>query len=69
MAAIEYTRTQQVAQANGRIGKYFANAVSAFHGWNDARSTRKALKALSDRELEDIGLCRGDIALIAQQHR
>jgi uncharacterized protein YjiS (DUF1127 family) len=29
--------------------------------WNDARVTRKALSTLSDRELDDIGLCRGDI--------
>ena len=29
--------------------------------WNDRRLTRKALSALSARELEDIGLNRGDI--------
>jgi uncharacterized protein YjiS (DUF1127 family) len=29
--------------------------------WNDVRVTRKALSTLSDRELDDIGLCRGDI--------
>jgi uncharacterized protein YjiS (DUF1127 family) len=29
--------------------------------WNDARVTRNALGKLSDRELDDIGLCRGDI--------
>jgi uncharacterized protein YjiS (DUF1127 family) len=29
--------------------------------WNDARVTRNALAKLSDRELDDIGLCRGDI--------
>jgi uncharacterized protein YjiS (DUF1127 family) len=29
--------------------------------WNDARITRKALYKLSDRELDDIGLSRGDI--------
>lgn len=35
-------------------------------GWNDARITRKALSKLSDRELDDIGLCRGDIEMIGR---
>ena len=35
-----------------------AGAVAA---WNDARLTRKTLSQLSDRELDDIGLTRGDI--------
>ncbi|MCL4675477.1 MAG: DUF1127 domain-containing protein, partial [Pararhodobacter sp.] len=29
--------------------------------WNDRRVTRNELSKLSDRELDDIGLCRGDI--------
>lgn len=36
-------------------------------GWNDARVTRGALSKLSDRELDDIGLCRGDIDFIASR--
>lgn len=35
-------------------------------GWNDARVTRKALSKLTDRELDDIGLCRGDIEMIGR---
>lgn len=42
-----------------------ARLSAAFQAWNDARVTRKALSALSDRELDDIGLCRGDIESIA----
>ena len=34
--------------------------------WNDARITRKALGKLTDRELDDIGLCRGDIEIIGR---
>ena len=34
--------------------------------WNSARVTRKALSKLSNRELDDIGLCRGDIDLIGR---
>ncbi len=41
------------------------NAFGTLATWNDARTTRKALNALSNRELEDIGLCRGDIEAIA----
>lgn len=37
---------------------------TAVTGWNDARMTRKALGKLTDRELDDIGLCRGDIETI-----
>lgn len=36
--------------------------------WNDARVTRKALAQLTDRELDDIGLCRGDIDLVVNRH-
>lgn len=39
---------------------------AALAAWNDARVTRKALAKLSDRELEDIGLCRGDIEVIGR---
>lgn len=34
--------------------------------WNDARVTRKSLSALTDRELDDLGLVRGDIDDIAR---
>lgn len=53
----------------GAISTYrFIQAVSAglaaVTAWNDARITRKALERLSDHELDDIGLCRGDIETI-----
>lgn len=35
-----------------------ANAISA---WNTKRRTIRALQSLTDRELDDIGLCRADI--------
>jgi uncharacterized protein YjiS (DUF1127 family) len=43
----------------------FGTLVSTFAAWNDARVTRNALSRLSDRELDDIGLSRGDIDSIA----
>lgn len=39
---------------------------AAFTAWKDARATRKALSALTDRELEDIGLTRADINRVAK---
>lgn len=37
------------------------NVFARFAAWNDRRITRSELMKLSDRELDDIGLCRGDI--------
>ena len=37
--------------------------------WNDARITRSMLSRLSAHELDDIGLCRGDIEAIALRAR
>ena len=43
------------------LGGRLAELVNAFLTWKDDRATRKALSALSDHELDDIGLVRGDI--------
>lgn len=62
MAAFDTTRTAYgSSQAVSRLSAFVANTTAAIVSWNDARVTRKALSALSDRELEDIGLVRGDI--------
>lgn len=70
MAALEPTRAAigSIGFA-GRIGAFLASIVNAVIEWNDARITRKALNGLSDRELEDIGLCRGDIDAVAEGRR
>lgn len=44
----------------------FGRIWAAVVAWNDARATRAALGKLSNRELDDIGLCRGDIELIGR---
>lgn len=49
-----------------RVVSYLSALAGEFAAWNDARVTRSALGKLSDRELDDIGLCRGDIEDIAQ---
>lgn len=43
-----------------------AKLFSTVTDWLNVRATRKALDRLSDRELDDIGLCRGDINRIAR---
>ena len=43
-----------------------SETVGAFQAWNNARKTRSALNALSNRELDDIGLCRADIEMIGR---
>ncbi len=70
MAALDNTR---IATGSfglvGRIGSIFAAVTNAVVEWNDARATRDALNGLTDRELDDIGLCRGDIDVVAEGRR
>jgi uncharacterized protein YjiS (DUF1127 family) len=62
MAAVETTRPAPFgAITTYRAINALSNVTLTFRAWNDARVTRKALNKLSDRELDDIGLCRGDI--------
>ncbi|WP_170572911.1 DUF1127 domain-containing protein [Ruegeria atlantica] len=70
MAALDTTRiTTGSFGLVGRIGATFASVANAAIEWSDARATRNALNSLSDRELEDIGLCRGDIDAVADGRR
>ena len=70
MAALDTTRTTTGSFGLvGRIGATFASVVNAVVEWNDARVTRNALNGLTDRELEDIGLSRGDIEIVAEGRR
>ena len=62
MSAIETNRSMAV----GGFGSFVARIVSLIGSWNDFRVTRRELNRLSDRELEDIGLCRGDIERVAR---
>ncbi len=66
MAVLDTTRTTTGSFGlAGRIGATFVAMVNAVVEWNDARVTRNVLSSLTDRELEDIGLCRGDIETVA----
>lgn len=58
-----FTQTRPVA--DGVFGTArswsFSDLFAVVLRWNDQRITRSQLNALSDRELDDIGLCRADI--------
>lgn len=70
MAVLDTTRaTTGSFGLVGRIGAFFASVVNTVVEWNDSRVTRNALNGLTDRELEDIGLCRGDIEVLATGQR
>ncbi|MET4127856.1 DUF1127 domain-containing protein [Roseovarius sp. MBR-6] len=64
MALLDTTRAPAHSLATPGL---FARLLGTFLSWNDRRATRKALARLSDRELDDIGLCRGDIDAIARR--
>ncbi|MBN2629039.1 MAG: DUF1127 domain-containing protein [Rhodobacteraceae bacterium] len=62
MAATDTTRPAPFGAISiFRAVQGVSDLFAAIATWNDARVTRKALSKLSDRELDDIGLCRGDI--------
>ena len=66
MASFDTSRTAYgSATAVSSISAFIAGVVASVVAWNDARVTRNSLSTLTDRELEDIGLCRGDIELVA----
>ena len=63
MSAIDTNRTL----ASAACPPYGLNLWIKLTAWNDARVTRNSLHRLTDRELDDIGLCRGDIEAVARR--
>ena len=62
MAVFEYSRSvSEGASIFNRVSSFAYHLASRVIAWNDARMTRRALSRLSDRQLEDIGLTRGDV--------
>lgn len=67
MATFDTSRTTYgSATASSRFFALLSAAVASVVAWNDARITRNALSVLTDRELSDIGLSRGDIDAVAE---
>lgn len=48
-----------------RLVAAFERAIDAFAAWRSARATEKLLLELSDKQLADIGLHRGEIPALA----
>ena len=70
MANIETSRPMVDGHRFGvRLTNMFTGLVATVSAWNDARVTRNALSKLSDHELDDLGLSRGDIASISAGFR
>jgi len=67
MTSIEITRSAAVADHVTSAVMSVYRAIDRVQDWNDARVTRKALSRLTARELDDIGLCRDDIARVAER--
>ena len=68
MAAFDTTRpAYNAAPVAGKIKGFVSNLIALVINWNDARITRQSLNALTDRELNDIGLVRGDIDNVAHR--
>lgn len=61
MTTINTNHSAAVGQA-GIVARF----TSMLDAWRDTRVTRRELNRLSDRELDDIGLTRGDIERIAR---
>ena len=47
-----------------RVVQSVDRSFRAVSAWNARRMTRKVLHRLSNRELDDIGLCRADIEML-----
>ena len=67
MAAYDTLRAPYTSVFAGRFGAFIVNTIGTVADWNDKRLTRKQLNALSERELGDIGLCRGDIDIVVNK--
>ncbi|SFE56831.1 Uncharacterized conserved protein YjiS, DUF1127 family [Sulfitobacter brevis] len=66
MATFDTTRTAYGSvMAVSRVTSFVTGVFGAVVAWNDARVTRNALVSLTDRELDDIGLIRGDIDMVS----
>lgn len=61
MAVLDTFRPARGLSVGGRLAMIFTNVSADIAGFFATRATRNALEKLSDRELADIGLNRGDI--------
>ena len=68
MASLDTSRAiYRTVTLTSALGQTLASLFGSVATWSDARATRKALGGLTDRELDDIGLVRGDIEDLARR--
>lgn len=68
--AVLATNTRSHAHAGeSALGHWGRGVSKRFEEWLSYRRTVKALTALTDRELADIGLTRSDIKFVARNGR
>ena len=68
MLAPEVTRAVPLGSvAAFRVVSLGQRALDAYTTWRNSRATEKALLRLSDQQLRDIGLLRGEIATVAEE--
>lgn len=69
MALFDTTRPRAAGHHSLRSAGLFGQLVGMVASWNDTRVTRDALTRLSDHELDDLGLSRGDIDALSRRTR
>ena len=62
----DYTTTRALGTSPGGFSMRLFDSLLS---WNNRRVTRSELYRLSDRELEDIGLSRGEIDTVVERLR
>lgn len=66
MAFVSLPRSQTTIAVSTRIAGMFANMKTAIRKRRMYRKTIEELSALTDRELNDLGLCRSMISDVAR---
>lgn len=61
--------TNRPVGAGSSVVTVLTGLTGRIAAWNDARVTRNALAGLTDQQLDDLGLVRGDIDTIADNLR
>lgn len=69
MAFFAHSRPVQDGVFGGAASIWFGDLLASVIAWNDKRITARELNKLSDRELDDIGLCRADIDDVVERLR
>ncbi|QIE55318.1 DUF1127 domain-containing protein [Pikeienuella piscinae] len=66
MAYITDTNAAATHRGESALVAALTRLVARFNAWRSYRATYRALSALSDAELNDIGLTRGEIARVSR---